>query len=65
MHGDLLHSRTDAEKEEAWIEKLSRKRVCPTSQIKTKLRSGSREAHNPGAGYELSTKSSVGDGKII
>lgn len=45
------------------MEKLSRKRVCPTSQIKAKLRSGSKEAHNQGAGHELSMKTSVGDGK--
>lgn len=63
MHGDLLCTRTDVEKEEAWIEKLSRKRVCPTSQIKAKSRSGSKETHKQGAGYELSTKTSVGDGK--
>lgn len=61
MRGDLICNRTDVEKEEAWVEKLSRKRVCPTSQFKAKLRSGSEEAHNQG--NELSMKTSVGDGK--
>lgn len=63
MHGDLLRSRTDVEKEEAMDRNLSRKRVCPTYQIKAKLRSGSKEEHNQGSGYELSAKTSVGDGK--
>lgn len=57
VRGDLICNRTDVEKEEAWIEKLSRKRVCPTSQFKAKLRSGSEEAHNQG--NELSMKTSV------